>query len=313
MLSRIAESLFWIGRYIERADGTARILQVQLRLRVEDPWVPENDSCRSLLALMGVDVEEDEAEELGHEDLLRLLGWDKSESASLVSSFRNTRENARRAREVIPSSLWQTINKTWQQTPNHSVSIGQSQPFLDWASERASLFTGVARQSMIRDEGWQFLLLGRSLEQVDMTSRLIASASPEFGHTPWPAVLRGLGAHDAFLRTYRGFRADHEVAEFLILDHRLPRSIMHGLDAAFSSLRNVRGSEELTNSGDDDALRMLGRLRARIRYADINYLMDNLGAEMTQIQDICDAVTAAITSDFFAAAEQPSWTTERIL
>ncbi len=312
MLSRIAESLFWIGRYIERADGTARILQVQLRLRVEDPWVPENASCRSLLALMGVDIDESEAEELGHEDLLRLLGWDNTEGASLVSSFRHARENARRAREVIPSSLWQTINKTWQQTPRQPVSIGRSQPFLDWALERASLFTGVARQSMIRDEGWQFLLLGRSIEQIDMTSRLLASASPEFGHTPWPAVLRGVGAHDAFLRTYRGFRTDHEAAEFLILDHRLPRSIMHGMDEAFNSLRNVRGSEELT-TGDDDALRMLGRLRARIRYADIFSLMENLGAEMTQIQDICDAVSAAITTDFFAAAEQPSWITERIL
>ncbi len=119
-----------------------------------------------------------------------------------------------------------------------------------------------------------------------------------------PTVFRGLAVVPP---------TDQEVAEFLILDHRLPRSIMHGLDAAFTSLRNVRGSEQLTHSGDDDALRMLGRLRARIRYADIAYLMENLGAEMTQIQDICDAVTAAITTDFFAAAEQPSWVREKIL
>lgn len=312
MLSRIAESLFWIGRYVERADDTARILQVHLRMRVEDPWVPESESCSNLLALMGIPAEEGSEEAIDQVQILRQLGWDRNQPTSIAASFAAARENARRAREVIPSSLWEVVNKTWQRLPQNPVTIGGSQGFLDWTREQSALFTGVARGSMVRDDGWQFMLLGRSLEQIDMTSRMVASAGVNAATTPWPAVLRGCGAYDAFLRTYRGFRADREAAEFLILDERFPRSIMHGLTAAFHCLRTIRGSENLSRS-DEDALRMLGQLRARYLYADLDHVMDNLLDDMTGIQHACDRVTAAITQDFFAALEQPAWTTEGIL
>ena len=82
---------------------------------------------------------------------------------------------------------------------------------------------------MVRDDGWQFFLLGRCLEQVDMTSRMVASASLTTGSANWPSVLRGVGGHDAFLRTYKGLHTDAEAAEFLLVDARFPRSVMHGL------------------------------------------------------------------------------------
>lgn len=312
MLSRIAESLFWIGRYVERADDTARILQVHLRLRVEDPWVPETESCANLLALMGIPRDEDDTSAVDQVEILKMLGWDRSSPTSIAASFAAARENARRAREVIPSSLWEVVNKTWQNLPQSPVTIARSQWFLDWSREQSALFTGVARAAMVRDDGWQFMLLGRCLEQIDMTSRMVASAGVNTATTPWPAVLRGCGAYDAFLRTYRGFRADREAAEFLILDERFPRSIMHGLTSAFHCLRTIRGSERLSRA-DDDALRILGRLRARYMYADLDDIMDNLLDDMTGIQQACDRVTAAITRDFFAALEQPAWTTEGIL
>ena len=102
---------------------------------------------------------------------------------------------------------------------------------------------------MVRDDGWQFFLLGRCLEQVDMTSRMVASASLATGSANWPSVLRGVGGHDAFLRTYKGLHTDAEAAEFLLVDARFPRSVMHGLVAAEECLEKVdAGQPERTGS-----------------------------------------------------------------
>ena len=216
MLSRIAESLFWIGRYVERAEDTARLLQTHLRLLAEDNSAAEVDTCRNLLALMSVDS----PPEPTHADLLRVLGYDASEATSIFASWASARDNARRAREVIPLELWECINTTWHQLPQNSFGVAEAHTYLSWARERSALFTGIARGTMVRDEGWQFLLLGRSLEQIDMTSRMVASASLRSGGSQWPSVLRGCGGHDAFLRTYGGPHTDSDAARFL--DHRRP-------------------------------------------------------------------------------------------
>ena len=121
MLSRIAESMFWIGRYVERAEDTARLLQTHLRLLVEDSSAAEVDACRNLLALMSVDHIENPT----HDDLLRVLGYDRREPTSIFSCWAAARDNARRAREVIPLDLWECINTTWQQLPPGAVRGGQ--------------------------------------------------------------------------------------------------------------------------------------------------------------------------------------------
>ena len=105
MLSRIAESLFWIGRYIERSDGTARILDVHLQLLLEDPWIDEDTACRALLGVMGSEVPE--GVELTRADVLSMLAVDRSNPASIAYSLGAARENARRAREIVSTELWE--------------------------------------------------------------------------------------------------------------------------------------------------------------------------------------------------------------
>src|ERR671917_517353 len=266
MLSRIAESMFWIGRYVERAEDTARLLQV--------------------------------------------LGYDSREPTSIYSSWAAARDNARRAREVIPLDLWESINTTWHQLPREPFGVTGAHTFLNWARERSALFTGIARGIMVRDDGWQFMSMGRSLEQVDMTSRMVASASLTTGSTQWPAVLRGCGGHDAFLRTYRGLYTDREAAQFLIMDARFPRSIMHGLVAAADSLRRITQNNTLAARQSEFAARALGQLRARLEYAEVDDLLDNLNTEMTEVQDVAARVTNAVTTNYFAAAEPAAWITE---
>jgi uncharacterized alpha-E superfamily protein len=305
MLSRIAESMFWIGRYVERAEDTARLLQTHLRLIIEDTQAHEVDACRNLLALMSVDHVEDPT----LADLLGILGHDPDEPTSIYSCYAAARDNARRAREVIPLDLWECVNATWHQLPTAPFGTSGAHVFLNWVRERSAMFGGISRGIMVRDDGWQFMSMGRSLEQVDMTSRLVASASLTHG-AQWPAVLRGCGGHDAFLRTYSGLYTDREAAEFLVVDARFPRSIMHGLIAAADSLQRVAQNNMITARHAEPALRSLGQLRARLEYADLDDLITNLNEEMSVVQDVTTQVSIAVSTSYFAAEEPPAWTTE---
>jgi uncharacterized alpha-E superfamily protein len=306
VLSRIAESLFWIGRYVERSDNTARLLQTQLRMISEDRVTAETDACRNVLALMSVD----HVSEPRTDDLLRILCYDLTESASIFASWSAARDNARRAREVIPLELWEVINTTWQRLPSGNFNTARTYPFLDWVRHRSGLFTGIARGTMVRDDGWQFLLLGRSIEQADMTSRMVASAALGTGSTNWPAVLRGAGGYDAFLRTNRGLHTDRNAARFLIVDGRFPRSVMHGLRSAAECLEKLAMANPTSADRSAAAIRMLGRQRARLEYTAVDELLSHLGDEMTAVQDMCAEVTAAVSETFFAAADPTSWITE---
>ena len=305
MLSRIAESMFWIGRYVERAEDTARLLQTHLRLIIEDTQAHEVDACRNLLALMSVDHVEDPT----LADLLGILGHDPDEPTSIYSCYAAARDNARRAREVIPLDLWECVNATWHQLPTAPFGTSGAHVFLNWVRERSAMFGGISRGIMVRDDGWQFMSMGRSLEQVDMTSRLVASASLTHG-AQWPAVLRGCGGHDAFLRTYSGLYTDREAAEFLVVDARFPRSIMHGLIAAADSLQRVAQNNMMTARHAEPALRSLGQLRARLEYADLDDLITNLNEEMSVVQDVTTQVSIGVSTSYFAAEEPPAWTTE---
>lgn len=305
MLSRIAESMFWIGRYVERAEDTSRLLQTHLRLITEDTS-SETEACRTLLALMSVD----HVEQPTHEDLVRVLGYDGKEPTSIFACWAAARDNARRAREVIPLDLWECINTTWHQLPTGRFRTTRVHTFLDWAQERSALFTGIARGTMVRDDGWEFMMLGRSLEQVDMTSRLVASASLRTGSTQWPSVLRGCGGHDAFLRTYRGLQTDREAAQFLISDVRFPRSLMHGLVAASDCLRRLSTVNGQAARQSEFPARALGQLRARLEYADVGELLENLGDEMTWVQEVAAQVTAAVANNYFVAEDPTAWITE---
>ena len=134
MLSRIAESLFWIGRYIERSDGTARILDVHLQLLLEDPWIEENLACRSLLSVMGTEVDDDAA--VARSDVLAILAVDRNQPASIAYSLNAARENARRAREVVSTELWEVLNTTRARMPR-KVASDKVHEFFAWVRERS--------------------------------------------------------------------------------------------------------------------------------------------------------------------------------
>lgn len=312
MLSRIAESLFWIGRYIERADDTARILDVQTQLLLEDATVDEAQTCRDLLSCMGVEAEA--AAELGVDlfgavtidQVLRLLAYDPQCPSSIAATLIAARESARGARETLTVPLWEVINTTWRPIPSGHFETLRPPYVFNWVRERAALITGTADATMTRDEGWQFIMLGRSVERADMTSRLVATTALSVGTGQWTSALRASGGYDAFLRTYRGIETDRTAAEFLLLDRLFPRSVVFALNRVEQALDNLGG--DVRRAGfQDEAHRLIGRVRAELEYRSLSDLVADLPEEMERLQRTCAAATDAIARRYFAGAEAVSW------
>jgi len=307
MLSRIAESLFWIGRYIERSDGTARILDVHLQLLLEDPWIEEDLACRSLLSVMGAEVPDDR--ELSRADILNILAIDRSEPASIAYSLGAARENARRAREIVSTELWECLNTTRARMPR-KVSGEKVHEFFGWVRERSALAVGIIESATSRDEAWQFFTLGRSIERADMTARLLATRSlTEASGPSWTTILRSCGAYEAYLRTYRGVPSARNAAEFLLLDRLFPRSILFSVSRAEQCMREIEPRADRVGVSDQ-AQRLLGQIRSELEYRPIAEILEDLTLHMDNVQAATSAASEAIRQRYFPTNAAPSWVGE---
>ena len=307
MLSRIAESLFWIGRYIERSDGTARILDVHLQLLLEDPWIEEDLACRSLLSVMGSEAPEDT--ELTRQDVLSILAVDRSEPASIAYSLGAARENARRAREIVSTELWECLNTTRARMPR-KVSSDKVHEFFAWVRERSALAVGIIESATSRDEAWQFFTLGRSIERADMTARLLATRSlTEASGPSWTTILRSCGAYEAYLRTYRGVPSARNAAEFLLLDRLFPRSILFSVTRAENCMRELEPRSARVGVSDQ-AQRLLGQIRSELEYRPIAEILEDLTMHMDNVQEATSAASEAIRQRYFPTQVAPSWVGE---
>ncbi|MGX5682719.1 alpha-E domain-containing protein [Schumannella luteola] len=307
MLSRIAESLFWIGRYIERSDGTARILDVHLQLLLEDPWIEEDLACRSLLSVMGSDAPQDA--QLTRQDVLTILAVDRNEPASIAFSLGAARENARRAREIVSTELWECLNTTRARMPR-KVSSDKVHDFFGWVRERSALAVGIIESATSRDEAWQFFTLGRSIERADMTARLLATRSlTEASGPSWTTILRSCGAYEAYLRTYRGVPSARNAAEFLLLDRLFPRSILFSVSRAENCLREIEPRSDRVGVSDQ-AQRLLGQIRSELEYRPISEILEDLTMHMDNVQAATSAASEAIRQRYFPTQVAPSWVGE---
>ena len=305
LLSRIAESLFWIGRYVERADGTARILDVHLQLLLEDPWIDEDTACRSLLAVMG-SFPADTAAPVTREDVLARLAVDRANPSSIVYSLNAARENARRAREIVSTELWECLNTTNTRMPRR-LQTEKVHEFFQWVRERSALAVGVVDSSTSRDEAWQFFTLGRSIERADMTARLLATrALTEASGPAWTTILRSCGAYEAYLRTYRGMPSARNAAEFLLLDRLFPRSIIYSILRAEECVSAIDPREDRVGVSNP-VLRALGRIRNDLEYSPIAEILAELPEHMRGVQRVTREASDAIRQRFFPTPAEPSW------
>lgn len=301
MLSRIAESLFWIGRYLERAEDTCRIVEMHLQLLIDDPSVDQEDAAAALLNVMGAPSDPENL------DVLSVLCYDPASPASVAAALDGAREAARRARETVSSEMWEAINTTWNSVRGGRLQRMRPASAFRLVRERCAVISGTADQTMSHDEGWQFLTVGRSLERVDMTARLISTAQAAGTATAWSNVLRGCGAHHAFVRSYGGVTTDRDAAEFVLLDRLFPRSVVHNLRGAEAALRQLDVSVS-TRGYEDEAVRLLGAARAGLEYREPGRMLEELPQRMADLQRTCSIVSEAVSTRYFAGSAAASWT-----
>lgn len=301
MLSRIAQSLFWIGRYLERAEDTGRIVEVHLHQRFDDPTVDHAQAAGDLLLLMGQPVTEDEPDVLTH------LCYDEKSPISFLNALGGARETARRARETVSTEVWESINTTWLGIRGGRLQRMRPASMFKFVRERCAVIAGLADNTMSHDEGWLFLTLGRSIERIDMTSRLLSTTALA-GNSPraWQHVLSGCGAHHAFVQRYGALASDRDAAEFLILDRLFPRSLVYTLNTAVDSLAQLGPGNQRIRP-DDPAARLLGAARASLEYLPPDEILQELPSQMAKLQVVCSQATQAVSVRYFEGSAAAEW------
>ncbi|MDO5534905.1 MAG: alpha-E domain-containing protein [Propionibacteriaceae bacterium] len=305
MLSRIAESLFWIGRYVERVDGTARLVDVVRLSMLEGGFGSSDDSVGMVLsAVMGADANET----VTYPELRDRLVFDASSASSITGSWNAARENARRARETLSTDLWEGINTAWLRWGRLGQPDGTAR-HLSWARERSILIAGIADSTMSHDDAWDFLVLGRYLERADMTARMINTGTLPIGSLSWQAVLSSCGGNQAYMRSASGLFSDKAVATFLVLNREFPRSVLFALTQAENALERL--DPDYTHTGfTGEGRRLLGRIRTSLEYRLPANVINELPQQMVRVQQMVTAVSDAVSQRYFPGGPEQSWTEE---
>ncbi len=276
MLSRTADHLYWMARYIERAENMARVLDVTYRMSLVSSGAHTEQDLWKPPVLVADDVEAFERDygEYNAANVMRYMALDESNLSSIVSCLGAARENARSVRVAMASEMWETVNSLWlelRQRVSQGLSEADIGEFCDWVKSRSHLFRGVMFGTMLRDDGFWFLRLGTIIERADNTARLLdakyhllmaAGAGPEgpVDYYEWSSLLRSLSSFEAYQKVYRDTIEPSKVAELLVLRNDMPRS----LHACYNEI--VAILEQLCTLRGQECLRLGGETHARLRY-----------------------------------------------
>lgn len=303
MLSRIADSMFWIGRYVERADQTARILDVMLQAITEDASLDARPACRGVYQIFG--VEKVEAADLTVQRVLDRLVTDRQNPSSVAGALQTARENARGVREALSTEVWESLNTTTLGLPR-GVRPSRMHGAFQFAKDRCAVVDGLVDSSMTRDEAWLFLRIGQLLERVDMLARnLQAHDLEDSSDAATVMLLRSCSAHEAYIRSYRGRVRASRAIEFLLLDSIFPRSAAHCLgeiDAALEALAKLHGNSFDRLGTAEPGRQIVGRALASLRFRPLEDIVDSFDDEMEQLQMVTGAVTRALGTTYFHPA-----------
>jgi len=303
MLSRIADAMFWIGRYVERADQTARILGVSLQSITEDASLDPVDSCAGVYGIFGVtDVP---AEDLTVQRVLERLLTDRANPSSVAGALQAARENARGVREALSTEVWESLNTATLGMPR-VVRPSRMHGAFQFAKDRCAMVNGLLDASMTRDEAWLFLRVGQLLERVDMLARnLQAHDLSDTSDAATVLLLRSCSAHEAYIRSYRGRVRVSGAIEFLLLDSIFPRSAAYCLseiDEALETLAKLHGNSFDRLGTAEPGRRIVGRALASLRFRQLEDITEDFEDEMEQLQRVTGAVTRSLGTTYFHPA-----------
>lgn len=312
MLSRVAESMYWLSRYIERAENVARFVSVNLNLSLDLPGETETQ-WGPLVVTTGDDADfRQRYPGPSQQNVIQFLTFDRQNPNSILSCLRAARENARSIREVLSSEMWEHINKFYLMLRDSGgVTSALTNPYDFYEQVRVSgqQFVGVTDATLTHGEGWQFCQLGRSIERADKTSRIldvkyfILLPSPSDVGTPyddiqWAALLRSASALEMY-RQRHGRILPVRVVDFLVLDREFPRAVLHCLTRANESLHAITGSA--LGGFSNAAEKRLGQLRAELAYVRAEEIVaDGLHEFVDDLQTRLNLVGDAVYDTFFA-------------
>lgn len=321
MLARLAENLFWAGRYLERAEHTTRLVDVTYHTLLESPTSQVAVAWGQLLDLVGIAGDADRRE-VDPERALEVLILDRDTPGSVTHAVGRARENARSVRELLSSELWEAVNDLHLSLHRRDLRRDLTdQPHELFHAIRRSCMTiyGTASETMPREEGWRFMALGRMLERATVTCRLVdvRSSQPPTAGPPvpqpsddggaeqahgadrtdfhhWVAVLKSASAFEPYRRRYRASMDPADVVDFLLLAPQSPRSVVFCLSTAHRLLGDLCGARP------SRALRQLGRTWASLAYRDLAELSEaGLAPLLRQTQKGIDEVADRVADEFF--------------
>ena len=288
MLSRTANDLYWMARHIERAENTARLLDVTYRTsllpyEVREPGLGWADPWSVPLVTLGLATSFYQRHAtLTAENALRFMIFDAANPSSIHECLRVARESARSVRSAITSEMYEDLNSAWIEMRAYDYERIQASgvsDFLDWVKMRSHLFRGVTFGTMLRDEAYHFIRLGTHMERADNTARILdtkyhillpslADVGGAVDYYQWSALLRSVSAFDSYRKVYRDVITPMKVAELLILRDDVPRSLHACMNDIYEILRNLSDDTQL------EAERMAGELHAKLHYGRTQQIFD---------------------------------------
>ena len=290
MLSRVAENIYWMGRYVERAENTARLVGVNANLLLDLPrgltpgWEP-------LVAITGMNAEFHERySEASERNAVKFLIGDATNTNSILSSLRGARENCRTVRDIVPRSGWEQINELYlyaKENVNTGLTKKGRHAYLARIITGSQTINGLLSSIMARDEGYQFLRIGRNLERADMTTRIIdvrssdllPDSAPEmlaFDTIQWMSVLNSLSAYQMYRRKVQVQVTRKEVLLFLFQYTLFPRSFLRCLNAVEESLGDLKNNQDSLKSIRTLARKVLGARLEKLDQQQLHRFIDEL-------------------------------------
>lgn len=318
MLSRTADHLFWMARYIERAENTARMLDVNVQTALL-PQDPENaeQGWRAMLSICELtEAFAQRHDEVSAEAVIDFMVKDPSNSSSIYCCLQGARENARAVRGALTTEVWETNNTTWLELKkvlaDGTVERDPSE-FFEWVKFRSHLSRGVTIGTMLKDDAFRFIRLGTFLERADNTARLLdvkfhsmpfsplanlSTADPHADYYHWAAILRSVSAFETYRKVYRDVITPDRVAELLILRDDMPRSLLASLNEVCANLEMIR------NDYSANTERRAGKLRAELLYSQIDDILQmGLHAYLTNFLERVNDLGNRISKDFLVPLE----------
>jgi len=317
MISRVAEHCFWLARYLERAENTARVLEVNHTMLL-DFHVPVEQQWRPLLIISGVHDYEGQPTAEGVQEFMT---WDRGNPFSIASSLAWARENARIIREVISGEMWERMNyyHLWMQNPEgRGLYDGHRSEFYAQVRRINQLLHGIADATMSHGEAWEFFKLGTYLERASQTARImdvkyhtllphVEDVGSPIDNAHWVAILMSCSGSEPFYKKPRPTPIDpgSAVAEFLIFDEQFPRSVRRCLRECLTATAACAGDSPGREVTEPE--RLLAELLADLDARNIpDVIREGLHETLTRVVDAVHDIGAEVHEAFFAAAVRPA-------